>query len=123
MYGLPWYTGVRALYYRTDVFTELGLKPPTTIAELTDTAKKIRAAKPDLYGIATGGKNVYGMLPVMWANGGEIATLNGTKWTGALTTPQAEAGVSTYARLISPDTPPCAADSRSTARRSLRSPS
>ena len=35
-YGLPWYTGIRALYYRTDVFTELGLKPPATLAELTD---------------------------------------------------------------------------------------
>ncbi len=29
-YGLPWYAGARALFYRTDVFDELGLKPPTT---------------------------------------------------------------------------------------------
>ena len=27
----PWYIGVRALYYRTDVFTELELKPPTSL--------------------------------------------------------------------------------------------
>jgi N,N'-diacetylchitobiose transport system substrate-binding protein len=61
-YGLPWYTGIRALYYRTDVFTELGLKPPATLAELTDDARKIHAAKPDLYGISTGGKDVDGAL-------------------------------------------------------------
>ena len=54
-YGIPWFTGTRALYYRTDVFSELGLTPPKTLAELTQTARKIHAAKPELYGIAVGG--------------------------------------------------------------------
>jgi N,N'-diacetylchitobiose transport system substrate-binding protein len=103
LYGLPWYTGIRALYYRTDVFSELGLQPPKTLAELTQTAQRIRAAKPDLYGIATGGKSVYAMLPFLWANGGEIAQQNGTKWTATLTTPQAKAGVAAYSRLINAD--------------------
>ena len=35
-YGVPWYIGVRALYYRTDVFSELGLEVPATLAELDD---------------------------------------------------------------------------------------
>ncbi|WP_410672370.1 extracellular solute-binding protein [Amycolatopsis sp. cmx-4-68] len=102
-YGLPWYTGIRALYYRTDVFTELGLKPPTTLSELTEDARKIRAAKPDLYGIAVGGKYTYAMLPFLWANGGELAQQNGDKWTSTVTGEQAKAGVTQYANLLKDD--------------------
>jgi N,N'-diacetylchitobiose transport system substrate-binding protein len=103
VYGLPWYTGIRALYYRTDVFTELGLTPPASLTELTATARKIRAAKPDLYGISVGGKYTYGMLPFLWASGGDIAKQAGDKWTSALTSDQAKAGVQAYADLIKPD--------------------
>ncbi|WP_284750708.1 extracellular solute-binding protein [Amycolatopsis sp. RTGN1] len=102
-YGLPWYTGIRALYYRTDVFTELGLKPPTTLSELTEDARKIRAAKPDLYGISVGGKYTYAMLPFLWANGGELAQENGGKWTSTVTGDQAKAGVTQYANLLKDD--------------------
>jgi N,N'-diacetylchitobiose transport system substrate-binding protein len=102
-YGLPWYTGIRALYYRTDVFTELGLKPPATLAELTGTARRIRAAKPDLYGIAVGGKYTYAMLPFLWANGGELAQESGGKWTSTVTGEQAKAGVTQYANLLKDD--------------------
>lgn len=102
-YGLPWYTGIRALYYRTDVFTELGLKPPTTLSELTEDARKIRAAKPDLYGISVGGKYTYAMLPFLWANGGELAQEEGGKWKSAVTGDQAKAGVTQYANLLKDD--------------------
>ncbi len=102
-YGLPWFTGVRALFYRTDVFTELGLKPPSTLAELTETARKIRAAKPELYGISVGGKYTYAMLPFLWAHGGEIAKQDGTKWTSTMDSEQAKAGVTAYANLLKPD--------------------
>ncbi|WP_410619596.1 extracellular solute-binding protein [Amycolatopsis sp. cmx-8-4] len=102
-YGLPWYTGVRALYYRTDVFTELGLKPPTTLAELTDDARRIRAAKPDLYGISVGGKYTYAMLPFLWANGGELAQESDGKWKSTVTGEQARSGVTQYADLLKDD--------------------
>jgi len=85
-YGIPWFTGTRALYYRTDVFTELGLTPPKTLTELTETARAVRAAKPDLYGIAVGGKYTYALLPYVWANGGDIAKRDGDKWTAAIDT-------------------------------------
>ncbi|WP_328647221.1 extracellular solute-binding protein [Amycolatopsis sp. NBC_00348] len=102
-YGLPWYTGVRALYYRTDVFTELGLKPPTTLAELTDDARRVRAAKPDLYGISVGGKYTYAMLPFLWANGGELAQESDGKWKSTVTGEQARSGVTQYADLLKDD--------------------
>ncbi|MFG1645032.1 extracellular solute-binding protein [Amycolatopsis sp. NPDC049252] len=105
-YGLPWYTGIRALYYRTDVFTELGLKPPTTLAELTEDARRIRAAKPDLYGISVGGKYTYAMLPFLWANGGELAQESDGKWKSTVTGEQAKSGVTQYANLIKDDVCP-----------------
>jgi N,N'-diacetylchitobiose transport system substrate-binding protein len=75
-YGLPWFIGVRALYYRTDVFDELGLKPPTSVGELTETARTIREKKPDLYGMAVGGENTFGALPFIWDAGGDITSLD-----------------------------------------------
>ncbi|MFE4916816.1 extracellular solute-binding protein, partial [Streptomyces sp. NPDC056652] len=74
VYGAPYFVGVRALYYRTDVFDELGLEAPRSLEELASTAKRVRAAKPDLYGIAVGGAYTYGAMPFLWAHGGELAT-------------------------------------------------
>jgi len=100
--GVPWYLGVRALYYRTDVFTELGLKPPTSEAELTATARTIHAKKPAMVGIAAGGKYTFGALPFIWANGGDITSIS---------SPQSRAGLTAYTDLIKPDicpAPQCA---------------
>ncbi|BBH63586.1 ABC transporter substrate-binding protein [Actinoplanes sp. OR16] len=95
--GIPWYVGVRALYYRTDVFASLGLKPPATLAELTTTARQIRAQKPDMYGIAVGGKYTYGAMPFVWANGGELTDIDSDA---------AKAGLKLYTDLISEDNCP-----------------
>ncbi|MFE0073974.1 extracellular solute-binding protein, partial [Nonomuraea sp. NPDC059023] len=99
-YGLPWFIGIRALYYRTDVFDELKLKPPTTIAELTETARTIRAKKPDLYGIAVGGEYTFGALPFVWDAGGDITTLD---------SPESRKGVKAYTDLLSDDICPAQA--------------
>ncbi|HEY3708729.1 MAG TPA: extracellular solute-binding protein [Amycolatopsis sp.] len=118
-YGLPWYTGIRALYYRTDVFTELGLKPPATLAELTEDARKIRAAKPDLYGISVGGKYTYAMLPYLWANGGEIAKQDNGKWTSTVESEPARAGITQYAGLLKDDICPPSACANLTGTQSV----
>ena len=103
VHGVPWFTGTRALYYRTDVFTELGLEPPATLAELTETARAIRAARPDLYGISVGGKYLFALLPFIWANGGDIAERDGDAWSATIDSPQARAGLAQYAELIAGD--------------------
>ncbi|WP_223167087.1 extracellular solute-binding protein [Nonomuraea sp. SYSU D8015] len=90
-YGLPWFIGVRALYYRTDVFDELGLKPPASIGELTETARTIRKKKPDLYGMAVGGENTFGALPFVWDAGGDITSLD---------SPESRKGVKAYTDLL-----------------------
>ncbi|ACZ90395.1 extracellular solute-binding protein [Streptosporangium roseum] len=97
VYGLPWYIGIRALYYRTDVFEELGLKPPTTIGNLTSAAREIRKKKPELYGIAVGGEYTFGALPFVWDAGGDIESLD---------SPEARKGVQAYTDLLSDDNCP-----------------
>ncbi|WP_028850772.1 extracellular solute-binding protein [Thermocrispum municipale] len=103
VYGIPWFTGTRALFYRTDVFDELDLEPPTTLPEVAEVARAIRKAKPTMYGIATGGKSLYSALPYVWAYGGDIAEQKDGKWTATLTAPEAKEGLERYAELISDD--------------------
>ncbi|MER5527102.1 extracellular solute-binding protein [Streptomyces sp. NPDC002677] len=108
VYGAPFYVGVRALYYRTDVFRELGLKPPATLAELASTARAVRKAKPDLYGLVVGGAYTYGAMPFIWAAGGELATAKGTSYTSAIDSAAAQKGIKEYTALFGDDNCPAA---------------
>jgi N,N'-diacetylchitobiose transport system substrate-binding protein len=113
VYGLPWYVGVRALYYRTDVFTDLGVQPPKTLDEIAPLARRIRAANPDLLGISAGGKYTFGMLPFVWANGGDIATVDGAKYAAKIDSTESRKGVAKYTELLADDICPpaqCAAN-------------
>ncbi|MFI6469498.1 extracellular solute-binding protein [Streptomyces sp. NPDC050516] len=100
IYGAPLFVGVRALYYRTDVLKDLGLAVPKTQDELIATAKKIHQTKPDLYGLAVGGAYTYGALPFLWADGGELATENGGKYTSAIDSAAARKGIAAYTSLF-----------------------
>ncbi|MFF0431821.1 extracellular solute-binding protein [Streptomyces sp. NPDC004327] len=121
VYGAPLFAGVRALYYRTDVFRELGLTVPRTQDELAATARKIRKARPELYGIAVGGAYTYGALPFVWANGGELATAGGgtgetsgsggtggASYTSAIDSDAARKGITAYTALFGDDNCPAA---------------
>ncbi|BCM65243.1 MULTISPECIES: extracellular solute-binding protein [Streptomyces] len=108
VYGAPYFVGVRALYYRTDVFEELGLAVPASRAELISTAKRIRAAKPHLYGLAVGGAYTYGALPFLWADGGELATGEEGSYASALDSPAARKGIKAYTSLFGDDNCPAA---------------
>ncbi|MFG2604275.1 extracellular solute-binding protein [Streptomyces sp. NPDC048514] len=101
VYGAPLYVGVRALYYRTDVFAQLDLEPPRSLAELATTARTIRAAKPDLYGLVVGGAYTYGALPFIWANGGELATGRSGSYASAIDGAAARKGIKAYTSLFS----------------------
>ncbi|MFI6760841.1 extracellular solute-binding protein [Micromonospora sp. NPDC050417] len=102
-YGVPWWIGVRALYYRTDVFTELGLRPPTSYAELVATAKRIRAERKEMLGIAVGGLYVFGALPFVWDAGGDIATSSGAGYTASIDSAASKAGITAYTDLFGDD--------------------
>ncbi|MFF1676034.1 extracellular solute-binding protein [Streptomyces sp. NPDC058256] len=108
IYGAPYFVGVRALYYRTDIFDELGLEVPKTQAELISTAKEIRAAKPELYGLAVGGAYTYGAMPFIWSNGGEIANGKGGSYASAIDSAAAQKGIEAYTSLFGDDNCPAA---------------
>ncbi|MEV4785892.1 extracellular solute-binding protein [Streptomyces tuirus] len=108
VYGAPLYVGVRALYYRTDVFKELGLSVPKTMDELASTAREIRAAKPELYGLVVGGAYTYGAMPFVWANGGELANGKSGSYASGIDSPEARKGIKAYTSLFGDDNCPAA---------------
>ncbi|WP_407552714.1 extracellular solute-binding protein [Streptomyces sp. Pv4-95] len=108
VYGAPLFVGVRALYYRTDVFKDLGIRVPTTQAEVVAAAKKVRKERPDLYGLAVGGAYTYGALPFIWAAGGELATEKGGTYRAALDGAAAKKGIAAYTGLFGDDNCPAA---------------
>ncbi|MGP3975506.1 extracellular solute-binding protein [Streptomyces sp. 8N114] len=108
-YGAPLFVGVRALYYRTDVFKDLGLEPPRSLGELAATARKIRAERKDMYGIAVGGAYTYGALPFVWAHGGEPAKeVRDGKFEATLDSVGAKKGIRAYTSLFGDDNCPAA---------------
>ncbi|MEG3630073.1 extracellular solute-binding protein [Streptomyces poriticola] len=108
VYGAPYFVGVRALYYRTDVFERLGLDVPRTLDEVGSAAEAVRAAEPDLYGIAVGGAYTYGAMPFIWAHGGELATGKGGSYAAAIDSAAAQQGIEAYTSLFGDDNCPAA---------------
>ncbi|WP_405663095.1 extracellular solute-binding protein [Streptomyces sp. NBC_01166] len=108
VYGAPLFVGVRALYYRTDVFEELGMEPPKSQDELISTARKIHQEKPDLYGLAVGGAYTYGAMPFIWAQGGELADETGVTYRSSINSAEARKGIEAYTSLFGDDNCPAA---------------
>ncbi|HYH32614.1 MAG TPA: sugar ABC transporter substrate-binding protein [Pseudonocardia sp.] len=99
LYGMPWYAGVRSIVYRTDVFTELGLEPPTTWDELVAVGQAVKEGRPDLVPLPIAGDNEFAVYPFLWGAGGEIATQDGGTWTSHVDSPESRAGIQFYADL------------------------
>lgn len=99
LYGMPWYAGVRSIVYRTDVFAELGLAPPTTWDELVAVGQRIKQGRPDLLPLPIAGDNEFIVYPFLWGTGGQVATQNGDAWTSGVDSPQSRAGIQFYADL------------------------
>jgi N,N'-diacetylchitobiose transport system substrate-binding protein len=99
LYGMPWYAGVRSVVYRTDVFEEVGVEPPTTWDEWVEVAQQIKAAKPEMIPMPVAGDNEYGVYPFVWGAGGEIATQEGDTWSCQLDSPEAREGIQFYADM------------------------
>ncbi|WP_411086923.1 extracellular solute-binding protein [Streptomyces sp. 061-3] len=108
VYGAPLFVGVRALYYRTDIFKDLGIEPPKSQAELISTAKKIHKKKPELYGLAVGGAYTYGAMPFIWANGGELADESAGTYKAAINSDRARKGIEAYTSLFGDSNCPAA---------------
>jgi N,N'-diacetylchitobiose transport system substrate-binding protein len=105
LYGLPWYAGNRAIFYRKDWFAEAGIKSfPTTWAEFTQVAKKLtvdtnKDGKIDRYGFSVNGASRHEFLPLIWMNKGQIAIKTAKGWKAAINSPAACEALQWYADL------------------------
>lgn len=81
IYAMPFRGHPQLLFYRKDIFQQLGLQPPTTWKELEDVARII-TEKTGLYGIAmyyakgTSLQNLFVWFSYLWSNGGDLFDTN-----------------------------------------------
>ena len=86
LYGLQPGANTIAIFYNKDILSKAGVKPPTTWAELKDSAKKLTNGKQ--YGFAFNAtadyEGAWQFLPPMWTNGGDETQLTSPQVAGAL---------------------------------------
>jgi len=100
VYAVPWFGGVRGIWYRKDQFAKAGISsPPTTWAQLITDAKALMKAYPGTYGLGAPSNYTNGIVSFIWGAGGQVAVQQGGKWVAQLTSPQSEAGIKFYADL------------------------
>lgn len=84
LYGTGFTPDVSILIYNKDLFRKAGLDPdkaPTSLQQIHDDAKKIRALGPDIYGFYFSGScpgcNIFTTSPMMVASGAKILPASG----------------------------------------------
>ncbi|GAA3724085.1 sugar ABC transporter substrate-binding protein [Salinactinospora qingdaonensis] len=103
-YGVPWYVGVRAILYRTDVFADLGLDQPRDWDELRETATTIAEETDDMVAFPVPGNAEYSLLPFVWGAGGHIASQSDRGvWTSGIDSSESRAGITYFTDLALAD--------------------
>lgn len=90
-YALPYYFGSRYMFYRKDIWTAAGLEVPTTLAEFAESVATLRTDTQS--GFAMGGQDWRNGISWVFANGGELATVDGGQWTSTLSDPNTITGL------------------------------
>jgi ABC-type glycerol-3-phosphate transport system substrate-binding protein len=100
VYAVPWFGGVRGIWYRKDQFAKAGISsPPGTWPQLLADAKALMKADPGTFGLGAPSDYTNAIVSFIWGAGGQVATQKNGKWTADLTSPQSEAGLKFYADL------------------------
>jgi N,N'-diacetylchitobiose transport system substrate-binding protein len=101
IYAVPWFGGVRAIWYRKDQFTKAGISaPPTSWAQLVADAKALMKTYPGTYGIGAPSDYTNGIVSFIWGAGGQVAVQQGGKWVAQLNSPASETGIKFYMNLL-----------------------
>jgi multiple sugar transport system substrate-binding protein len=110
VWGLPWFTEGRTIYYRKDVLAKAGVDPDTAFRDLDSfraTLEAIRDKVPSIGGkpikpFGAPGKKafdlVHGVMPFVWDEGGAELSDDNSKST--INSAEAEKGVSFVTGLI-----------------------
>ena len=103
-YAVPWFGGVRGIWYNKDQFAKAGISsPPTTWAQLVSDAKALMKAYPGTYGLGAPSNYTNAIVSFIWGSGGQVAVQQGSKWVAQLNSPKSEAGIKFYADLLLAD--------------------
>jgi len=103
-YAVPWFGGVRGIWYNKDQFAKAGItSAPTTWAELVSDAKALMKAYPGTYGLGAPSNYTNAIVSFIWGAGGQVAVQQSGKWVAQLNSPQSEAGIKFYADLLLKD--------------------
>jgi multiple sugar transport system substrate-binding protein len=87
VYGVPQASGPVGQFYRKDVFTKLGLKPPTTWDEYYADAVKIHKANPNAYIAAFASNQAPWIMALAQQAGTPWFTVSGSSWKVAIDNP------------------------------------
>jgi ABC-type glycerol-3-phosphate transport system substrate-binding protein len=99
-YAVPWFGGVRGIWYNKNQFAAAGIKsPPTTWAQLVSDAKALMAKYPNTYGLGAPSNYTNAIVSFIWGAGGQVAVQKNGKWVAELNSPASEAGIQFYANL------------------------
>jgi N,N'-diacetylchitobiose transport system substrate-binding protein len=102
VYGVPYYAGSRVVTYRTDLFRKAGARVPTSLAQFTATAKRLKAKNPKkgFSPVYIAGTDWYFAMSFVYDYGGQIAALKHGKWVGQLESKKSQAGLAAYKRFF-----------------------
>jgi ABC-type glycerol-3-phosphate transport system substrate-binding protein len=101
IYAVPWFGGVRGIWYNKAEFAKAHItSTPTTWAQLVTDAKALMKANPGTFGIGAPTDDSDAIASFIWGAGGQVAVQKGGKWVAELTSPAAEAGIKFYADLL-----------------------
>lgn len=106
VYGVPINGNIQLLFYRADLYEELGLEPPVTWDEAIAAAKAIAEQQSDVYGYAMRGQRAgyavtYDFLPLLRGFGGDIFANAPDDWTVTLDNEAGQQAIDLFVELLS----------------------
>jgi N,N'-diacetylchitobiose transport system substrate-binding protein len=103
LFAVPLLAGDRAVVYNKKMFAAAGIKtPPNSISQLVTDGNLLKAKFSNVKNFSPlylPGEYWYAGIPLVWANGGQIATHSGGKWVGALTSKGSIAGLTQWQKI------------------------
>ena len=104
IYAVPWFGGVRGIWYNKSQFAAAGITAtPTTWAQLVSDAQTLMQKNPGTYGLGAPTDDTNAIVSFIWGAGGQVAVQKNGKWVAELTSAQSEAGIKAYANLLLTD--------------------
>ncbi len=96
-FALPYYFGSRMVWYRKDLYAAAGVEVPTNLAEYTAVNKAMK--DQGIAGSYTAGQDWRSGISWIFANGGDLASYDGSTWSATLASPEAVKGMEQWQEL------------------------